>query len=38
MSTVKELVQKTTEKVVDAAKDAMDTISGDDGPTPATAQ
>ena len=35
---VTELVAKTTEAVVDAAKDAADIASGDDGPTPATAQ
>ena len=39
MKTVEELVRKTTDKVGDLAKDAMDTISGDgDSPTPATAQ
>ena len=38
MKTVTELVAKTTDAVVDAAKDVADLASGDDGPTPATAQ
>ena len=39
MATVKDLVQKTTDKVVEAADAISDIASADgDGPTPATAQ